>query len=496
MFELRGNARKTFVDQENLLLVSAATPWELGIKHALGTLPLSVPAREFVAREIATRGYRVLDVQGAHAERAAVLPYPDPGHRDPFEGFKRHGLGDLVGGLIAAVFVAPANVADTAPMYTLVARPARTGIAIDRLLGDTTYGPARDREKLRREQGVHVLAPVPTLARRGERLNRGAAVVGGGRPWRSERQGGRSSRRAPPGYAARMLLFLSGLLACTGSPESTGDTAGAAECLTVTTLAWYGYDSGAYCCTTYRYDADGKLLSIEIDDGEGTVVWSRTYSYDTDGNLMTEEFYSASNAFTVAYAYDTDGNRLSADRDDNSDGTVDSRSTYTYDADGNRLTEARDGGNDGKVDTRYAYTYDTDGNLHTSEQDSGDDGTVDERFTYSYDDDGNVITEQFEQYCACDDEEQSYTSTYTYDAYGNVLTYSANSGEPSTYTYTYDATGNVLTADFDENGDGIVDARRTYTYDAEGNVLTEELDWSADGTVEFRGTNTYTYGTC
>lgn len=82
---LRGEARKAFVDPENLLMVSVATLWELGIKHALGKLPLPVPARDFFAREITTRGYRVLDVQRAHAERAAELPYLDPGHRDPFD---------------------------------------------------------------------------------------------------------------------------------------------------------------------------------------------------------------------------------------------------------------------------------------------------------------------------------------------------------------------------------------------------------------------------
>jgi PIN domain nuclease of toxin-antitoxin system len=80
---LRGDTRKAYVDPENLPMVSVATLWELGSKHALGKLPLPVPARDFFAREIATRGYRVLDVQRAHAERAAELPYPDPGHRDP-----------------------------------------------------------------------------------------------------------------------------------------------------------------------------------------------------------------------------------------------------------------------------------------------------------------------------------------------------------------------------------------------------------------------------
>ena len=82
---LVGEARRAFIDPENLLLVSAATLWELGIKHALGKLPLPVPARDFFAREIAVRGYRVLDVKRAHAERAAELPYVDRDHRDPFD---------------------------------------------------------------------------------------------------------------------------------------------------------------------------------------------------------------------------------------------------------------------------------------------------------------------------------------------------------------------------------------------------------------------------
>ena len=79
-----------------------------------------------------------------------------------FEGFKLHALGDLVSGLIAAVFVAPANVADNAPMHKLVARAKRAGAEITCLLGDTAYGPARDRVRLWEEQGVRVIAPVPS----------------------------------------------------------------------------------------------------------------------------------------------------------------------------------------------------------------------------------------------------------------------------------------------------------------------------------------------
>lgn len=82
---LSGSVRRAFVDPDNVLMVSVGTLWELGIKHALGKLTLPVPARDFFAREITTRGYRLLDVQRAHAERAAELAYPDPAHRDPFD---------------------------------------------------------------------------------------------------------------------------------------------------------------------------------------------------------------------------------------------------------------------------------------------------------------------------------------------------------------------------------------------------------------------------
>ncbi len=94
-----------------------------------------------------------------------------------FEGFKLHALGDLVSGLIAAVFVAPANVADNAPMHKLVARTKRAGLQIERLLGDTAYGPARDRVKMAKEQGVRVLAPVPSPSKQGTKFPKAAFAV-------------------------------------------------------------------------------------------------------------------------------------------------------------------------------------------------------------------------------------------------------------------------------------------------------------------------------
>ena len=73
---LAGAQRSAYVDPDNDLLVSTATLWELDIKHALGKLPLPVSPRDFFAREIEVRGYIVLDVKRAHAERSAEQPYP------------------------------------------------------------------------------------------------------------------------------------------------------------------------------------------------------------------------------------------------------------------------------------------------------------------------------------------------------------------------------------------------------------------------------------
>lgn len=82
---LRGSARMDFENPDNSLVVSVTTLWEVGIKYSIGKLPLPVSPRDFFAREIATRGYEVLDVQRPHAERQAELPFPADGHRDPFD---------------------------------------------------------------------------------------------------------------------------------------------------------------------------------------------------------------------------------------------------------------------------------------------------------------------------------------------------------------------------------------------------------------------------
>jgi PIN domain nuclease of toxin-antitoxin system len=63
-------------------LLSAASVWEMVIKHRLGKLPLPVHPRDFVPSRLETTGTQILDISAAHALRTADLP---DHHRDPFD---------------------------------------------------------------------------------------------------------------------------------------------------------------------------------------------------------------------------------------------------------------------------------------------------------------------------------------------------------------------------------------------------------------------------
>ena len=72
-------ARKAITDPANLVLVSAATIWEIAIKASLGRLDLR--GADIVA-EIATNRFIELPITATHAAAAAALPRH---HDDPFD---------------------------------------------------------------------------------------------------------------------------------------------------------------------------------------------------------------------------------------------------------------------------------------------------------------------------------------------------------------------------------------------------------------------------
>lgn len=75
-------ARDVIGDADNDVLVSAASAWEITIRHRLGRLPgASVVAGDVMAA-IEDHGFQPLAITVAHAERAGRLP---GSHRDPFD---------------------------------------------------------------------------------------------------------------------------------------------------------------------------------------------------------------------------------------------------------------------------------------------------------------------------------------------------------------------------------------------------------------------------
>src|SRR6516162_6526823 len=79
---LTKSARKLIADTGNLILVSAASAWEIATKVRLGKLPAGVDLVSDFAGQLKREGFEMLGVSWDHAIRAGSLPGP---HRDPFD---------------------------------------------------------------------------------------------------------------------------------------------------------------------------------------------------------------------------------------------------------------------------------------------------------------------------------------------------------------------------------------------------------------------------
>jgi PIN domain nuclease of toxin-antitoxin system len=79
---LSAKARRIIADQTNVILVSAASAWEITTKERLGKLPGASEVASDVAGCISGQRFESLDMTVLHAQRAGRLPGP---HRDPFD---------------------------------------------------------------------------------------------------------------------------------------------------------------------------------------------------------------------------------------------------------------------------------------------------------------------------------------------------------------------------------------------------------------------------
>lgn len=79
---LSEDAVASIADEANELWFSVASIWEMGIKVALGKLPLPEPIDRYLSTRMVPLGTRSLEINASHALRAAALPLH---HREPFD---------------------------------------------------------------------------------------------------------------------------------------------------------------------------------------------------------------------------------------------------------------------------------------------------------------------------------------------------------------------------------------------------------------------------
>jgi PIN domain nuclease of toxin-antitoxin system len=79
---LSERSRALVISADNELVLSAASAWEIAIKHGLGKLQLPEPPGAYIPRLMARTGVTPLAVHHRHALHVASLPLH---HRDPFD---------------------------------------------------------------------------------------------------------------------------------------------------------------------------------------------------------------------------------------------------------------------------------------------------------------------------------------------------------------------------------------------------------------------------
>ena len=79
---LSETARKTFLNQENILFFSAASYWEICIKMSLGKISLKTGWFQTIQNEMEINAIQWLPIEMTHCAKVIKLPFH---HRDPFD---------------------------------------------------------------------------------------------------------------------------------------------------------------------------------------------------------------------------------------------------------------------------------------------------------------------------------------------------------------------------------------------------------------------------
>lgn len=69
-------------DEDNEILLSTASIWEIAIKQSTGKLSFSLPFKEFIEQQLIVNKFNLLEIKIDHINVVATLPLH---HRDPFD---------------------------------------------------------------------------------------------------------------------------------------------------------------------------------------------------------------------------------------------------------------------------------------------------------------------------------------------------------------------------------------------------------------------------
>jgi RHS repeat-associated protein len=234
--------------------------------------------------------------------------------------------------------------------------------------------------------------------------------------------------------------------------------------------------------TTYSYDTNERLTSIQDRNSAGSLIANFTYTYDKADRVTSEQL----NGATTTYAYDARSDLTSV-------ATSSGTTTYNFDANGNPNNSGDNVGTENQLTTdgTWTYTYDNVGNL--TEKSQGPNGLT---WMYTYDNRNELLTA--EELTKPGGTVLSL-STYTYDVFGNQLSVNQTNGGVTTLTnYAYldgNSADPVIWADLN-SGNALV-TRRLYLpgqvtpyarISSAGTAAWYLTDW--EGSVRFITDNT------
>jgi YD repeat-containing protein len=252
----------------------------------------------------------------------------------------------------------------------------------------------------------------------------------------------------------------------------------------------------------YTYDDAGNVIQDDSPYGEDRLITTRTF--DEHGQLLTEIAVAGDNElFRLSNTWAGPGRQLSTAR---TEGGRTSGAEWFYE--GERLlrrVSREDWDGDRRPEREEVETYDERGNKIEFTQDQPYDGNKDWRETFVHDDADNLVHHQAHNLATG---ELMRDVRYTYDDDGRQRTQVQRDGRRSETDYDEDGrviraawfrpggalqmetvtafapNGQMLRTEFDQDGDGVIDAIQTQELDLAGQPVISSNDWDADGTAE------------